>query len=84
MYLFVSDWYVFICIRLFGSSISEFVIDLHLWFKMSAARREYELLQEDMGLAKHNFLKDVECWWLSPPSIAENSGAAEMVKEVFP
>ena len=23
-----------------GSSISEFVIDLHLWFKMSAARRE--------------------------------------------
>ena len=27
-------------LEVFGSSISEFVIDLHLWFKMSAARRE--------------------------------------------
>ena len=27
-------------LEMFGSSISEFVIDLHLWFKMSAARRE--------------------------------------------
>ena len=51
---------------MFGSWISEFVIDLHLWFKMSAARREdYELVQEEMGLAKHKFLKHVECRWLS-------------------
>ena len=53
-------------LEIFGSSISEFVIDLHLWFKMSAARREdYELVQEEMGLAKHKFLKHVECRWLS-------------------
>ena len=56
---------------MFGSSISEFAIDLHLWFKMSAARREdYELVQEKMGLAKHKFLKHVECRWLSlPPAL---------------
>ncbi|PFX25307.1 hypothetical protein AWC38_SpisGene10081 [Stylophora pistillata] len=53
-------------LEVFGSSISEFVIDLHLWFKMSAARREdYEVMQEEMGLAKHKFLKHVECRWLS-------------------
>ena len=33
-----------------------FVIDLHLWF---------ELVQEEMGLAKHKFLKHVECRRLS-------------------
>ena len=33
---------------------------------MSAARREdYELVQEEIGLAKHKFLKHVECRWLS-------------------
>ena len=49
---------------MFGSGISEFVIDLHLWFKMSAADREdHELVQEDMGLVKHSLLKHVhvEC-----------------------
>ena len=53
-------------LEMFGSNISEFFIDLHLWFKMSAARREdYEVVQEEMGLAKHKFLKHVECRWLS-------------------
>ena len=53
-------------LEMFGSSISEFVIDLHLWFKMCAARREdCELVLEEMGLAKHKFLKHVECQWLS-------------------
>lgn len=53
-------------LEVFASSISEFVIDLHLWFKMSAARQEdYEAVQEEMGLAKHKFLKHVECRWLS-------------------
>ena len=33
---------------------------------MSAARREdYELVQEEIGLAKHKFLKHVECRLLS-------------------
>ena len=49
-------------LELFGSSISESVIDLHLWFKMSAAHREdYEWEHEEMGLARHKFLKQVEC-----------------------
>ena len=53
-------------LEMFGSSIPEFVIDLHLWFKMSAARREdYDMVQEEMGLPKHKFLKHVECRWLS-------------------
>ena len=53
-------------LEVFARSISEFVIDLHLWFKMSAARREdYELVQEEMGLVRHKFLKHVECRWLS-------------------
>ena len=53
-------------LEMFASSISDFVIDLHLWFKMSAARREdYELVQEEMGLVKHKFVKHVECRWLS-------------------
>ena len=53
-------------LEIFGSSISQFVVDLHVWFKMSPARREnYELVQEEMGLAKHKFLKHVECRWLS-------------------
>ena len=49
-------------LEMVGSSISKFVIDLHLWFKMSAARRgDYQLVQEEMGLAKHKFLKHAEC-----------------------
>ena len=39
---------------------------LFLCIKMSAASREdYEAVQEEMGLAKHEFLKHVECRWLS-------------------
>ena len=50
----------------FTSSNSEFVIDLHSWFKLSAARREdYEDVQEQMSLPKHKFLKHVESRWLT-------------------
>ena len=72
-------------LEMFGSSISEFVIDLHLWFKMSAARREdYELVQEEMGLAKHKFLKHVECLWLSlHPALLRILGQMNGLKRYF-
>ena len=69
----------------FGSSISGFVIDLHLWFKMSAARPEdYEAVQEEMGLAKHKFLKHVECRWLSlQPAVLRILEQLEGLKRYF-
>ena len=69
----------------FGSSILEFVIDLHLWFKMSAARREdYEALQEEMGLATHKFLKHVECRWPSlQPAVLRILEQLEGLKRYF-
>ena len=51
---------------MFTNEISEFVIDLHWWFKQSAARREdFEAVQQELGLAQHTFLKHVESRWLS-------------------
>src|SRR5437867_1982933 len=50
----------------YGKNISEFVIEIHQWFKRSAARREdFELLQESKGQQKLRFLKHVECRWLT-------------------
>ena len=50
----------------FANEISEFFIDLHWWFKQSAARREdFEAVQQELGLAQHKFLKHVERRWLS-------------------
>ena len=63
----------------FGSSISEFVIDLHWWFKMP-----YEAGQEEMGLAKHKFLKHVECRWLSlQPAVLRILEQLEGLKRYF-
>ena len=53
----------------FANEISEFVINLHWWFKQSATRREdFEAVQQELGLAQHKFLKHVESRWLSPCS----------------
>ena len=50
---------------MFANEISEFVIDLHWWFKQSATRREdFEAVQQELGLAQHKFLKHVESRWL--------------------
>ena len=50
----------------FSNEISEFVIDLHLLIKQSAARKEdFEAVQQELGLAQHTFLKHVESRWLS-------------------
>ena len=49
-----------------ANEISEFVIDLHWWFKQSAASSEdLEDVQQELGLAQHKFLKHVESRWLS-------------------
>ena len=70
---------------MFGSSILQFVIDLHLWFKMSPARREdYQAVKEEMGLAKHKFLKHVECRWLSlQPAVLSILEQLEGLKRYF-
>ena len=50
----------------FANEISEFVIDLHWWFKQSATRREdFEAVQQELVLAQHKFLRHVESRWLS-------------------
>jgi len=50
----------------YGKSIPEFVVEIHQWFKLSAARREdFALLQESKGAQKLGFLKHVECRWLT-------------------
>ena len=53
-------------LQVFCNEISELVIDIYTWFKLSAARREdYELVQEELGLPKHKFLKHVDSRWLT-------------------
>ena len=50
----------------FGNELSELVIDIHTWFKLSAARREdYQEVQESLGLPKKYFLKHVDSRWLT-------------------
>ena len=52
--------------QVFGNELSELVIDIYTWFKLSAARREdYESVQENLGLPNHKFLKHVDSRWLS-------------------
>lgn len=72
-------------LEVFGSSISQFVIDLHLWFKMSPARREdYQAVKKEIGLAKHKFLKHVECRWLSlQPAVLSILEQLEGLKRYF-
>ena len=52
---------------------------------MSAARREdYKAVQEEMGLAKHKFLKHVECRWLSlQPALLRILEQLEGLKRYF-
>ena len=54
------------CLHEFGNELSELVIDIHTWFKLSAARREdYQKVQESLGLPKKNVLKHVDSRWLT-------------------
>ena len=44
----------------FGSDVSEFVVDIKLWFKLSAARWEdYQSIQLKLGLPAHKSIKYV-------------------------
>ena len=52
--------------RLFGSSVPEFVVNIHLFFKKSPARKEdYENVQEELVIPSHAFLKHVDSRWLT-------------------
>ena len=50
----------------FGNSVSEFVVNIHLFFKLSPARKEdYKSVQEELGIPTHAFLKHVDSRWLT-------------------
>ncbi len=50
----------------YGNNISDLVIDVHQWFKLSPARQEdYAALQVKQGVPVHKFLKHVPCRWLA-------------------
>ena len=52
--------------QVFGEDLSELVISLYIWFKLSPSRREdYEEVQRKLGLPAHKFLKHVELRWLT-------------------
>ena len=45
----------------FGNSISGFVVNIHLFFKLSPARKEdYKYVQEELGMPTHSFLKNID------------------------
>ena len=48
------------------------VIDVHQWLNISSARQEdYKLVQSDLGMVKHKFIKYVEWRWLTlAPAVA--------------
>ena len=49
-----------------GNSVSEFVVNIHLFFKLSPARKEdYKNVQKQLGIPTHAFLKHVDSRWLS-------------------
>ena len=69
----------------YGKNISEFVIEIYQWFKLSAARREdFALLQESKGAQKLSFLKHVECRWLTlEPAIERIINQYELLQQHF-
>ena len=69
----------------YGKNISEFIIEIHQWFKLSAARREdFALLQESKGHKKLCFLKHVECRWLTlEPAIERIIMQYELLQQHF-
>ena len=53
-------------LQVFGENLSELVISLYPWFKLSASRLEdYEEIQGKFGLLVHKFLTHVESIWLT-------------------
>ena len=45
----------------FGNSVSEFAVNIHLFFKLSPAIKEnYKFVQEELGIPTHVFLKHVD------------------------
>ena len=69
----------------YGGGVSDFVIDIHQWFKLSAARREdFAKLQESKGVHKVGFMKHVECRWLSlEPAITRIIEQYDVLKQHF-
>ena len=50
----------------FGNSISEFVINIDLFFKLAPARKEnYKNVQGELRISTHAFFKHVHSRWLT-------------------
>ncbi len=69
----------------YGKNISEFVLEVYQWFKLSAARREdFAALQEKKGVKTVGFLKHVECRWLTlEPAITRIIEQFDLLKQHF-
>ena len=49
----------------FGNSVSEFNLNIHLFFKLSPARKEdYKNVHVELGIPAHAFLKHPDSQWL--------------------
>ena len=57
----------------FENSVSEFFINIHLFFKLSPDRKQdYKIVQEELGITIHAFLKHVDSRWLTLKPVLEN------------
>ena len=49
-----------------GNSVSEFVVNIYLFFKLAPARKEdYKNVQEELRISTHAFFKHVHSRWLT-------------------
>ena len=50
----------------FENSVSGFVVNIYLFFKLAPARKEdYKNVQEELRISTHAFFKHVYSWWLT-------------------
>ena len=73
-------------LQVFGEDLSEIVISLYMWFKLSVSRCEdYEEVQRKLGLPAHKFLKHVESRWLTlAPALLQIVEKFDGLKQYFP
>ena len=72
-------------LQVFGEDLSEIVISLYMWFKLSVSRCEdYEEVQRKLGLPAHKFLKHVESRWLTlAPALLQIVEKFDGLKQYF-
>ena len=70
-------------LAVYGHEVEDFTIDMFYWFKQSACRREdLASVQEELGIAQQQFLRHVNCRWLTlEPAINRIIDRWETLKE---